>query len=158
MWRHLVLPEPIIGFDKARAPSLELQVLSSKSWPRRRPTDQRCRVRRPDASGFLTFRPERTTEPQSRPSTRSRELDQERLIDARGRKEPALLKQLQRVSQSSVNAPQQRDADEAPGQRQLKRSGGAAAPVVKAHIHPLKPPRPGRRPSRGSYDAGRRPP
>src|SRR4029077_1842307 len=78
--------------------------------------------------------------------------------DVRGRQEPALLKELHRVDQGSVNAPQQRDADETPGQRQLEGGGGVAAPVVKAHDHPLKPPQPCRRPSPGPYDDGHRPP
>src|SRR5277367_203457 len=67
-------------------------------------------------------------------------------------KKQALLKELHRVDQGSVNAPQERDADEAPGQRQLKGGGGGAAIVVKAHIASLKPPRRGHRPSRGPYD------
>src|SRR3984957_21276966 len=78
--------------------------------------------------------------------------------DVRGRQEPALLKELHRVDQGSVNAPQQRDADETPGQRQLEGGGGVAAPVVKAHDHPLKPPQPCRRPSPGPYEGGHRPP
>ena len=46
-----------------------------------------------------------------------------------------LLEQLQRVDQSAVNAPQQRDADEGPGQRQLE-GGRAAAIVVRSSCPP----------------------
>src|SRR5271170_3863888 len=43
-----------------------------------------------------------------------------------------LLEELQRVDQGAVDAPQQRDADEAPGKRQFK-SGRGAAIVVAVH-------------------------
>ena len=69
----------------------------------------------------------------------------------------ALLEQLHRVDQRPVDAPQQRDADEAPGQRQLE-GRRAAAIVVEPMSASLKPRRRRRRPSRDPYDGDRRPP
>src|SRR6267154_4950169 len=42
-----------------------------------------------------------------------------------------LLEELHRVDQGPVNTPQERDADEAPGESQLEGAGGAAATAVE---------------------------